>query len=79
MMIGSQTLREAREREGLTQQALAERTGLSLRTVYGIEAGGRPSLNTLHQLCNALRLTTEERAVVFGAGAWPTTAGESAR
>lgn len=42
---------------GLTQQDLADYSGLSLRIIKSIETGkGNPSLNTLHKLVDILGL-----------------------
>lgn len=55
-------LRRYREAAGLSQEALAERAGLSPRGLLYLERGGRrPYPATLHRLADALSLTTEER------------------
>ena len=56
------TLRAARERAGLTQAALAERTGTSQATISAYESGRKqPSVDTLSRLLGALdcRLAVE--------------------
>lgn len=57
-------LKEARERAGLTQKELSERSGVNLRTIQDYEQG-RKSINkaqglTLYRLANALNVTIEE-------------------
>ncbi len=54
-----QLLREARWQTGLTQQELAERSGLSIRTISDIERGHVlcPRAVTLRMLARALGLT----------------------
>lgn len=48
-------LRELREAQGLTQQALAERTGVRQATVSQIESGtSRVDLDVLERLADAL-------------------------
>lgn len=48
------TLREARERAGLSQAALAERTGTSQATISAYESGRKqPSVDTLSRLLAA--------------------------
>lgn len=59
------TLREARRRSGLTQAALAARTGTSQATVSAYENGRKlPSVETLGRLLAASgsRLTVEHRS-----------------
>jgi class 3 adenylate cyclase/tetratricopeptide (TPR) repeat protein len=66
-------LRQARHRAGLTQEALAERSGLGVRSIQGLErAETAPRPDTLRRLIKALHLAGEgaadfERAVVPGA------------
>jgi transcriptional regulator with XRE-family HTH domain len=56
-IVGS-NLRQQRQNLGLSQQALADRAGLSRRMVTLIEAGnGNASLATLDRLAEALHLT----------------------
>ena len=50
-----------RIRNGLTQQALAERAGISRRTVCRLEQSGKyPSLRVGLQISNALHCSLEE-------------------
>ena len=52
---------QARRERGMTQQALAERLGVSNRTVSKWECGaGLPELMNLLPLCEALGLTADE-------------------
>ena len=47
-------LREARERAGLTQKQLADRSGIAQSTISAYEAGKRePGLEALRKLLNA--------------------------
>ena len=51
----------ARRRRGLSQEKLAERTGLCRDTIYKIEMGQRsPRLDTLLTLADALALDAAE-------------------
>src|SRR5262245_23201687 len=55
-------LKLARSRTGLTQAELAERAGLSLRTVQHLEGGhGAPYADTARRLADALELRNGER------------------
>jgi transcriptional regulator with XRE-family HTH domain len=54
-------LKRARERAGLTQQALAERTGLPLRSIQNWEQGHRvPRVGVLLTLARALKANVEQ-------------------
>jgi tetratricopeptide (TPR) repeat protein/DNA-binding XRE family transcriptional regulator len=55
-------LRERRVRALLTQEELAERAGLSVRTIRGLESGGgrRPRGDSLRRLADALDLSPAE-------------------
>lgn len=54
-------LREARERRLLTQEELAERTGLTQTTISRLETGkARPRLRTVRRLAEALRVRPEQ-------------------
>src|SRR5215207_3985416 len=54
---------------GLTQEALAERAGLSARGISDLERGARagPRRNTLRLLIEALRLSPNEQATLVAA------------
>jgi tetratricopeptide (TPR) repeat protein/transcriptional regulator with XRE-family HTH domain len=72
-------LRAWRERALLTQEELAERTGLADRTIRRLESGGggRPRGDSLLKLADALGLTEQERAALVAAvagGPEPATA-----
>ena len=56
-------LRRYRGRTGLTQEALAERAGLSVTGISKIERGIHPTprCETIHLLANALRLSPDDR------------------
>jgi predicted ATPase/transcriptional regulator with XRE-family HTH domain len=74
-------LRRLRERAGLTQEGLAERSGLTPKAISALERGERrrPYPQTVRALADALELTGEERADLFMAGAARTEAAPSAR
>ncbi|WP_018348782.1 ATP-binding protein [Longispora albida] len=53
-----------RTRAVLTQEELAERSGVSVRTIRNLEAGrGKPRQSSLRALCDALGASADERAV----------------
>jgi transcriptional regulator with XRE-family HTH domain len=56
-------LRQLRLQSRLTQEALAERAGLSVRTIRGMESGRilHPHSNSISRLADALRLDGGER------------------
>jgi transcriptional regulator with XRE-family HTH domain len=57
-----QLLRESRQAQALTQEALAERSGLSARTIQHLERGvTRPYRDTVGRLARALALSPEAR------------------
>ena len=63
-------LRRARLAAGLTQDALAERAGLSVRGVQALERGAhQPQADTVRRLASALGLTGAARAAFARAGA----------
>lgn len=53
-------VRSLRHAAGLTQQSLAERAGLAMRTVTLIEAGEDTRLSTLTAIAGVLDVTLEE-------------------
>ena len=61
-----QRLRGLREAAGLTQAALAERAGLSVKAIAALENGRRlrPHPSTVHALGEALGLAEEGRAAL---------------
>src|SRR5579872_7223196 len=65
-------LRERRLATGLTQEALAARAGMGVRSLQALERGeSKPLRDTLQRLVVALGLTPEDRAP-FAAAAGPT-------
>ena len=62
-------LRQSRLRAGLTQEVLAERAGLGVRTIRGLETGERadPRVGTVEAVADALGLTAAERAELVAA------------
>lgn len=54
----SDRVRELRRRRGMTQEELAEHSGLSLAVVKKLEQGGTCRMETYHQLARALGVTT---------------------
>jgi predicted ATPase/DNA-binding XRE family transcriptional regulator len=63
-------LRRFRLRAGLSQEALAERAGVSVNTIGALEEGQRrrPYPNTLRALADSLDLTGAERAALLATG-----------
>jgi predicted ATPase/transcriptional regulator with XRE-family HTH domain len=62
-------LKEYRLAAGLTQEALAERAGLGVRSIQGLERGeNRPAADTLRRLADALPLAEGQRARFMAAG-----------
>jgi len=57
-------VKEYRKQKGLTQQKLAEKTGLSFNTITKIEQGigDSPTLKTLVKLADALEVSLDELA-----------------
>jgi transcriptional regulator with XRE-family HTH domain len=54
-------LQTVRRAQGLSQRALADRTGLRLETVYHIEHGNRlPRLGVMRLICAVLRVPPHE-------------------
>jgi len=65
----AELLRGYRLAAGLTQEALAERAGLGVRSVQALEGGdSRPQRDTLRRLVDALALGEGERARLLAAG-----------
>jgi transcriptional regulator with XRE-family HTH domain len=64
-------LRRLRMPEGLTQEVLAERSGVSVATIAALEQGlrRRPYPHTLAALSQGLELEAAERAALFALGA----------
>lgn len=62
-------LRQWRQRAGLSQEALAQRAAVGIRTVRGLETGERtdPRIGTVRSLADALELSGEERTELFSA------------
>ncbi|MDP2924084.1 MAG: helix-turn-helix transcriptional regulator [Candidatus Omnitrophota bacterium] len=58
----SKRVKEYRKQKGLTQQKLAEKTGLSFNTVTKIEQGigDSPTLKTLLKLADAFGVSLDE-------------------
>lgn len=54
----SDRVRELRRRRGMTQEELAERSGLSVAVVKKIEQGGTARMETYHKLAKALGVRT---------------------
>jgi len=72
------TLRRLRLAAGLTQEALAERAGMSQRGIQSLEAGvRRPYPDTLERLSQALGLAGDARARFEAAGRAPLRVGGS--
>jgi transcriptional regulator with XRE-family HTH domain len=69
----SDRVRELRRRCGMTQEELAERSGLSLSVVKKIEQGGSARMETYHQLARALGVTTVK--FVFASSPEPSEQG----
>src|SRR5919199_2478724 len=75
LMTGDETgfgerLRRYRITAGLTQETLAERTGLSVRGIADLERGARrfPHVDTIRRLAEALQLAPADRAALVAAG-----------
>ncbi|MEV6604101.1 tetratricopeptide repeat protein [Kutzneria sp. NPDC051319] len=75
--MGDSVVRRFRQRAGLTQEGLAQRSGVSVRTIRGLETGDRPNpqLASLRQLADAMTLSPEDRdelmASVLGTASVP--------
>ncbi|WP_269858982.1 XRE family transcriptional regulator [Streptomyces sp. RPT161] len=70
-------LRRLRHQAGMTQEALAERAGVGVRTVRGLETGERadPRVATVRLLADALQLRPEEREELLRAAVRRTAEG----
>ncbi|GHF13230.1 hypothetical protein GCM10017786_54040 [Amycolatopsis deserti] len=66
-------LRQWRRRAGLTQEQLAERAGVGVRSIRGFETGerGDPRLATVRLLADALRLAPAEHDSLLAAAGGP--------
>ena len=53
-------LLEHREKLNLTQEELAIKSGISVRTIQRIESGVKPKGYTLERLCKALGISKED-------------------
>jgi transcriptional regulator with XRE-family HTH domain len=67
----STQLRRLRLKAGMTQEGLAERSGVSVRTIRGFETGERagPRVATVRLLADALELQPDERDELLAAAA----------
>ncbi len=67
----SELLKQHRHAAGCSQEALAERSGLSVRSISALEQGSRrgPYRDTVAALCEALGLSEDERAELEEAAA----------
>ncbi|MFI1968532.1 helix-turn-helix domain-containing protein [Streptomyces cinnamoneus] len=74
----STLLRRLRREAGMTQEALAERAGVGVRTVRGLETGERadPRVTTVRLLADALGLAPEEREELLAAAVRRTGPGD---
>ena len=76
--MSDSVVRRFRQRAGLTQEELAARSGVSVRTIRGLETGDRPNpqLTSLRQLADAMDLTPADRdelmTEVLGVATAPT-------
>src|SRR5215468_5545561 len=69
----AELLRRQRLAAGLTQEALADRAGLSVRGIADLERGARryPHFHTLRSLAQALELDPDDRVALLAAGQRP--------
>jgi class 3 adenylate cyclase/tetratricopeptide (TPR) repeat protein/DNA-binding XRE family transcriptional regulator len=72
----AELLRQHRTAAGLTQEALADRAGLSVRGIADLERGARryPHFHTLRSLAQALELASADRVALLAAGHRPARA-----
>ena len=54
------TLLEYREKQNLTQEELATKSGISVRTIQRIESGVKPKGYTLDRLCKTLEISKDD-------------------
>ncbi|WP_372406040.1 NACHT domain-containing NTPase [Streptomyces luteireticuli] len=71
-------LRRLRHEAGMTQEALAERARVGVRTIRGLETGERadPRVTTVRLLADALGLVPEQREELLAAAVHRTAPGE---
>ncbi|AIA08059.1 NACHT domain-containing NTPase [Streptomyces noursei] len=74
----SALLKRLRREANLTQEALAERAGVGVRTIRGLETGERadPRVTTVRLLADALGLRPEERERLLSTAVLRTPGGE---
>ena len=67
-------LRQFRRQTALTQEVLAERTGLSVRTIRRLETGesANPQMDTVRLLADALSLEPDQKAKMLAVADGPT-------
>lgn len=76
----SELLRRHRLAAGMTQEALAEQTGLSVTGIQKLERGpGHPYRDTVHRLIAALQLSAEAQAELHAAARRPPPSAQVAR
>ncbi|MFC7614518.1 helix-turn-helix transcriptional regulator [Actinokineospora soli] len=73
-------VRLLRQRAELTQEDLAERAGLGVRTIRGLETGERadPRVATVRRLADAFALDEADRVELFAAAGFARTPVEAA-
>ena len=59
-------VRELREKRLMTQQQLAEKARVAVRTIQSIEKGMECRMDTKRKILEALGLTPTDRVAVFG-------------
>ncbi len=73
----SETLKALRKKKKMTQQALSDRSGLSLRYLQELEAGPKqPTIETLFKLAYGLD-TTPDKLIKKAWEAWLQDQGEN--
>jgi transcriptional regulator with XRE-family HTH domain len=61
IQVFSQNVRHQREELGMTQEELAFKSHMAVRTMRAIESGKRRiRIDTLHKICKALKTTASE-------------------